>query len=389
MVIISSGILLVSSLIIILAVLAGLYRWLAQRGIFYPDFALPMLLLAAIVVFIGAIAVLVNVYRSVGLNDKRHALGLPEGSVRAIIALILIFFFFVVITFIYFSIVRGEPNRTLRGLTPAQFAQISISDLISSTPVPATGTATSYNAVVRGSVSPTAQDIGKNVISILGTLIAAVTAFYFGSKSATSAAVAGAQIRAGGPTPPLPQVTRASPNEGPSAGGTLVTLTGSGLQGATAVHFGADPAPDFTSSSDAQIAAVTPRGTGTVGVTITTPAGVSTAGPAASFTYFPAPAPQPAGTQAPQPAGTQAPQLADIQPPSGPTQGGTRVVLGGSGFTGAVAVHFGANPAPYFSTDSDTQITAVTPPGTGTVSITVTTSAGISEIQSEGEFTYT
>ena len=35
-----------------------------------------------------------------------------------------------------------------------------------------------------------------------------------------------------------PTVTAASPNNGPVAGGTSVTLTGTGFTGATAVHFG-------------------------------------------------------------------------------------------------------------------------------------------------------
>lgn len=380
LVVISSGILLVSSLIIILIVLAALYRWLAQKSVSYPDFALPMLLLAAIVVFFSGIAVLVSVYRSVGMTDKRHALGLPEGSVRAIIALILIFFFFVAITFIYFSAARGGPDRALQGVTPAQFAQIPISDLISSTPVPATGIPTSYNAVVRGTVSPTAQDIGKNVISILGTLIAAIAAFYFGSKSATSAAVAGAQIRAGRTAPPLPEVVRVSPAGGPAAGGTLVTLAGSGLTDVTAVHFGAAPAPDFVFSSDTQITAITPPGTGTVTVTVTTPAGISAGSPLAAFTYSPV-SPQ-------QPAGQQAPQLDDVRPFRGEARGGTRVVLSGSGFTGATAVYFGDSRAPYFATDSETQITAVTPAGTGTADVTITTPAGVSAPHSGAQFTY-
>jgi|SRR5215831_12809825 len=306
LVIIITGILLVASLIIILAVLVALYRWLSERAIFYPEFALPMLLLAAIVVFFGGIAVLVNVYRSVGLHDKRHALGLPEGSVRAIIALILIFLFFVAMTFIYFSVVRGQPSRRLQGLTPAQFTQIPASEIISSTPIPATGTPTSYNVVIQGSVPTAAEDIGKNVIIILGTLVTAVASFYFGSKSATSAAVAGAQIRAGGIAPPIPHVTSIAPGGGPTTGGTAVTLTGSGFSGVTAVNFGTEPAADFSSDSDTQITAISPSGTGTADITVTTPAGVSAASLAAKFTYSSDPSPQ----------------ASDVRPSSGTAQAG-------------------------------------------------------------------
>jgi uncharacterized membrane protein len=39
--------------------------------------------------------------------------------------------------------------------------------------------------------------------------------------------------------------------------------------------------------------------------------------------------------------------------------------------------------------DSDTQITAISPAGTGTVDITVTTPAGTSAVSQDDQFTYT
>ncbi len=73
----------------------------------------------------------------------------------------------------------------------------------------------------------------------------------------------------------VPEVTGVSPSTGPTAGGTTVTLTGSGFTGATAVMFGAAPATSFTIHSDTQITAVAPAGNGSVNVTVTTPAGTS------------------------------------------------------------------------------------------------------------------
>ena len=369
-VVLSAGALLLLMLIISLLILSLLYRWLAGKNLFLPEVALPMLLLAAIVLFIAGIAVLVNVYRSLELQDKRYALGLPEGSVRAIIALVLIFLFFVAITFIYFSIARGQPNSTLTGLTPAQFAQIPATDLISSTPVPATGTPTSYNVIIRGTASSAEQDIGKNLIVLLGTLITAIASFYFGSNSATSAAAKGGDIRGAGAAPPTPQVTGTVPSTGPPGGGTTVTVTGSGFTGAMAVNFGHNPATNVTVDSDTQITAVSPAGTGTVAITITTPGGVSGTTAATQFVYAPVP------------------QVDSINVPQGPTAGGTTVTVTGSGFTGAMAVNFGPNPATNVTVHSDTQITAVSPAGTGTVAITITTPGGVSGINTNAQFSY-
>jgi hypothetical protein len=63
----------------------------------------------------------------------------------------------------------------------------------------------------------------------------------------------------------------------------------------------------------------------------------------------------------------------------GPVVGGNTVVLTGIGFTGATAVSFGGTPAASFTVNSDTQITAVSPPhATGQVNVTVTAPGGTS-----------
>jgi IPT/TIG domain len=64
------------------------------------------------------------------------------------------------------------------------------------------------------------------------------------------------------------------------------------------------------------------------------------------------------------------------------------VVLTGSGFTGTTAVNFGPNTAARFTVDSDNQITAVSPAGSGTVDITVTTPAGVTVPSQATTFTY-
>ena len=82
-----------------------------------------------------------------------------------------------------------------------------------------------------------------------------------------------------------PSVTALSPNSGPSAGGTSVTVTGTNLSGATAVKFGTLAATSFSVNSATQITATAPAGSGTVDVTVTTSGGTSTTSSADRFTY--------------------------------------------------------------------------------------------------------
>ena len=86
-----------------------------------------------------------------------------------------------------------------------------------------------------------------------------------------------------------PAVTRSRPTVGPAAGGTSVTITGTGFTGTTTVHFGANAA-FFTVNGTTSITATSPVGTaGTVNVTVTNPGGTSATSSADQFTYDAAP----------------------------------------------------------------------------------------------------
>jgi hypothetical protein len=71
-----------------------------------------------------------------------------------------------------------------------------------------------------------------------------------------------------------PVVSSISPNTGPLAGGTSVTISGSNFTGATAVTFGSQPATNVMVVNANTITATTPAGTvGAANVSVTTPAG--------------------------------------------------------------------------------------------------------------------
>ncbi|MFF3748686.1 Ig-like domain repeat protein [Streptomyces kronopolitis] len=73
-----------------------------------------------------------------------------------------------------------------------------------------------------------------------------------------------------------PVVSTVSPTEGPPGGGNTVTLTGTGLDGATQVLFGSTPGTNIVVAPDGLSLTVTaPAGAGTVPVTVTTPVDTS------------------------------------------------------------------------------------------------------------------
>lgn len=83
----------------------------------------------------------------------------------------------------------------------------------------------------------------------------------------------------------LPVITSIAPISGPAAGGTLVTLTGTGFTGALTVGFGATDASALAVMSDTSMVAVSPAGTGTANVTVVTPNGRSAVNAGVQFGY--------------------------------------------------------------------------------------------------------
>ncbi|CAB5694794.1 IPT/TIG domain [Delftia tsuruhatensis] len=171
-----------------------------------------------------------------------------------------------------------------------------------------------------------------------------------------------------------PSITAIGPASGPTAGGTIVTLTGTGFAAAAAtgaVRFGSTPAT-YTILGDTRISATAPAAAaaGTVDITVTTPGGISTTGAADQFTYV------------------AAPSVTAISPAGGPSAGGTRVTVSGTQLTGANTVMFGAHAATDVTVISATQLTAVSPPGTGSVDLTVSTPGGTSVANGTALFRY-
>ncbi|MBI4559440.1 MAG: IPT/TIG domain-containing protein [Candidatus Hydrogenedentes bacterium] len=176
---------------------------------------------------------------------------------------------------------------------------------------------------------------------------------------------------------PVPTITAVDPVTGSTAGGTTVTITGTGfLEGAKAVAvlFDVDAATNVTVVNDTTITAVTPAHAAVaVDVTVLSACGQDVL--AGGFTYV-APCP--------------VPTIAAVDPATGLTAGGESVTITGTGFlegAKAVSVLFGTDAATNVTVVNDTNLTAVTPAhAAGAVDVTLNTACG-SDVLVAG-FTY-
>ena len=253
-----------------------------------------------------------------------------------------------------------------------------------------------------------------------------------------------------------PTVTAVSPTAGPARGGFDTVITGTNfVPGQTTVTFGGVPSPQVSCGSTTQCNAVSPPGSGTVGIRVTANGQQSFDTPADDYTYLGAPtitsisptagpqgtvitiegtnffpsdwptwvifgsntnvvetrctsftlctvvSPPGVGTVA-LAVGTQSgesnsvpftmqPSVTRITPTGGPAAGNTAVTLTGTGFSTAsngTVVHFGSVAALAVGCATATTCTAVSPPGSGTVSVRVTVNGVQSPDTAADDFRY-
>ncbi|HEX4186627.1 MAG TPA: IPT/TIG domain-containing protein [Solirubrobacteraceae bacterium] len=249
-----------------------------------------------------------------------------------------------------------------------QDAAVAVSGLSGATTITAGG---QDSAALLASGSVMAWGVDKS-----GTLGNGTT----GSPSAVPVLVEGvtkvASVSAGGfhmvaYGEPIPVVTGVSPNRGPLAGGTSVTISGADLAGATAVKFGTVEASGVTVNSSSSITVTAPAGTGTVDVRVTTPAGTSPASTGDRFSYI------------------GSPTITKLLPKSGSVAGGTSVTITGTNFTAVTAVKFGSVAASSFTVNSATTIKAVAPEEpAGSVQVSVTTEFGTTPVSSAAVYKF-
>lgn len=235
------------------------------------------------------------------------------------------------------------------------------------------GTSSSYGASVPCSALPGS---GTSRVAVSASIagLAANTEYHYRVSATNSAGTSKGSDEAFKTTAEAPTVTGVSPDAGLESGLTTVTITGTELTGATNVQFGPTSAVFFEVTSPTSITAISPAGTGTVPVTVTTAGGTSTTSPADQFSYVPA---------------GPAPSIKKLSPRRGLAAGGTTVTITGGNFTGVTAVTFGSTDAVSFTVSSATSITAVSPAGTtGRAEVMVRTPNGTSAASTKDDFTF-
>jgi hypothetical protein len=162
----------------------------------------PAVGLGTIVVLLAGLAVVTLllylgtlVLRALDLSAPTEALGMPSGSIRALIAVSLILLF-AIVGFVVFRSASDGRTGTSHGISQAQIDKLRLdgSTIVSQSlitpapgqPAPSAG-AELYDVESVAGLSPDAHDFGLQLLSTTITLVVAVAGFYFGAQSVNQA----------------------------------------------------------------------------------------------------------------------------------------------------------------------------------------------------------
>jgi len=133
------------------------------------------------------------IHRSLDMGAPAEALGMPEGSIRALIAMSLILIF-AIIGILVFNQGAAGTETVSTGVTQAQIdalradGALVVSQTLQ-TPAPVPPGEPLYTVTMRSVMTREAHDFGLQLMTTVSTLVVAVAGFYFGSRSVSQASM--------------------------------------------------------------------------------------------------------------------------------------------------------------------------------------------------------
>ncbi|KAA3645317.1 MAG: hypothetical protein DWQ07_12680 [Chloroflexi bacterium] len=173
----------VLGLLLVAVISLGLMSW-AITGLLgdSPEIQISLTIILGVGLLMLFLFVLAIGFARMNLADSSQALGLPGGSIRAMIALSLIVIFVIVGIYLFRAVSVG-PTSTSSGLTIADLEKLPpaiAENIIEIDRSPVDG---SYQIRTSRDVGEDATRIAEGLTSTIGTLVVAVAGFYFGTRS--------------------------------------------------------------------------------------------------------------------------------------------------------------------------------------------------------------
>ncbi len=181
------GLLILAAVVIVVGILGAVWFIQQLAGISRsqsPEITLGLVIILGVSVVSVLLFILTAGFAALNLTDRRRAFGLPEGSIRALIALFLIVIWVIVSVFLFRFVASESPSD--EGIRLAQ-----------------------------------------QLFTTMATLVVAIAAFYFGTNSVA--------VARGGATPSLPVIRKIIPEKGSQGEELALTIQGKNFRSPKAV----------------------------------------------------------------------------------------------------------------------------------------------------------
>jgi hypothetical protein len=183
-----------------------------------PELVMGIIVVAAIAALMSLLYILAAGFNFMNLTDGKQALGLPEGSIRAMIALILIMVFIIFGIYLFRSIGYGFTTVLEKDISADSLRHIDMGrykGLQTSILTTRNDSTSLYSIVATNQTSAEGSRLAQQLLTTIGTLVVAIASFYFGSATVNSAI---SKDRASAPTtttvssvPPVTTTTTIAP----------------------------------------------------------------------------------------------------------------------------------------------------------------------------------
>ena len=143
------------------AIMVILIIYLSGAGVIGEYVTLPLIVVFGVTLFLGSLVITTIVLSNLNLTNKSQALGLPQGSIRALIALSLIIIFAIMVIYMQFNLQQGSyllEDGTYEQREP----------------------------------SVAQKEFALQSLTIVGTLVTSLAVFYFGTAAVKTARGGGA-----------------------------------------------------------------------------------------------------------------------------------------------------------------------------------------------------
>ncbi|MGI6375215.1 MAG: hypothetical protein ACOX3S_04320 [Anaerolineae bacterium] len=218
---------LLAALIVVVILGITFATWLIQRVAGASStMSLTLMLVIGVSALLAVLGGLVAIFAVLGLAQPGYSLGLPEGSVRAVIALALILIFSIQAVYLYGDL-GGQQTYRSTGLTQAEYAALPPERIVAVTAT-GTGAARSYDVTLRPDKPEAAVDLAQQILTTVSTLVVAVAGFYFGTRSVLAAH--------GDRRGAEPLIRKVEPAQGAAGSDLALAIVGRGFGQAEAVR---------------------------------------------------------------------------------------------------------------------------------------------------------